>query len=262
MGGDEITPEVKRNIIRQFEMMTLPGSLWSRAEKEEIIWSFNRKRWVKPIARFLYKTLLPLIMLPASYKRKKRIVEKTISNCFRLGYVNEVFPDARIIIVTREGKNNINSLINGWLNPTRFFSYDDLPGKLDIQGYTHGRWNFVLPPGWEDYIRRPLEEVCAFQWLSCNEHLIQEAGLSKYKGRVHHIKLEDISAEPSKHLPALTDFIETPFDEYFQKLAEDMPVVNSPDKITDRDKWKQQNGDKIEKVLSSIEPMNRKLGYT
>jgi hypothetical protein len=45
---------------------------------------------------------------------------------------------------------------------------------LRISGYS-GRgewgkwwWNYDLPPGWQEYTDKSLEEVCAFQWYSAN----------------------------------------------------------------------------------------------
>jgi hypothetical protein len=118
------------------------------------------------------------------------LLEKTASNCFRLGYVTGVFPDAKIIYPVRDGRNTVNSMINAWRHPERFFTYD-VPMELHIEGYVHGRWKFVLPPGWRDYTRRSLAEVCAFQWRSCHEFMLAETAKEQYRDRVLRIRLEE-----------------------------------------------------------------------
>lgn len=258
--AEDVTPEARQDIPRAFENLILPGSLWSRIQQEDIIWSSDRKSWFRPVTRELYKTVFPAIMSLIPKKRPRRLLEKSIGNCFRLSYVNEVFPDAKIIYTVRDGRNNVNSLINGWMNPNRFFNYK-LPLELKMEGYPYDRWNFVLPPGWEEYVSRPLEEVCAFQWVSCHEFLLEETQLPKYEGRVYQVKLEDLSTHPGRYLRELTEFIEVTFDSYFVELSREMPVVNSPDQVVDQDKWKNQNREKVERILPIIKPMMCRLGY-
>ncbi|MGH9391854.1 MAG: sulfotransferase family protein, partial [Vicinamibacteria bacterium] len=210
--------------------------------------------------RGLFWHLLPILPALLRNGAGRRLVEKTASNCFRLGYVNEVFPDAKIVYPLRDARNNVNSLINAWLHPTRFFTYD-VPEPLDIAGYPHRGWKFVLPPGWRAYTRRPLEEVCAFQWRTCHESMLGEIAKPKYEGRVLRLRLEDLVREPERRLRILTDFLELPYDDYFRDVAIRLPVVNSPDNDPSQDKWQRQNRERVEKVLPMVAPMMERLGY-
>lgn len=261
LDASDMRPEARKDILRQFERYSGPARVWQLGEKRDFIWSFERSKFLRPIIRTTYQYLFPLIRSGFGRKKEIRLVEKTVSNCLRLGYVNEVFPEAKIIYPLRHGCSNINSLINSWRHPNRFFSYD-LPVTLRIKGYEYDRWNFVLPPGWREYIAKPLEEVCAFQWLSCHEAMISETAKPKYRGRVMRVKLEDLSEASEKTLRELADFIEVPWDEYFQNLARELPVVNSPDNDLSTEKWKAQNGQMIERIIPTIEPMMKQLGYS
>ena len=171
-----------------------------------------------------------------------------------------MFPDAKIIYPVRDGRNNVNSLINAWLHPSRFFTYD-VPEVLNIKGYPHGKWKFVLPPGWRQYINRSLADVCAFQWRACHEAMLAEIAKPKYDGRVLRVKLEQLVADPARFLARLAEFIEVPYDECFRSATLKLPVVNSPDNDTSREKWRYQNREMIEQILPSITPIMDQLGY-
>lgn len=250
----------RAEILRLFEAYMRPASFWRPFENANLIWGFRRVPAVRKLMRGTFKLLFPLMSRLSIRPLEKRLLEKTASNCFRLGLVNYVFPDAKIIYPTRNGLNNINSLINAWRNSDRFFTYD-VPTSLDIAGYDHGRWKFVLPPGWRDYTNRPLAEVCAFQWQACHESMLAETGKEKYRGRVYRLKLEEFVAEPESQLRALADFIEVPYDDYFREVAADLPVVNSPDNVVAPDKWKGENRDMIEQIRPMIADTMRALKY-
>lgn len=47
---------------------------------------------------------------------KKLLVEKTPSNCFRIKYLQSVFPEAKFIYVTRDGRDVAHSAMKEWRN--------------------------------------------------------------------------------------------------------------------------------------------------
>lgn len=256
----DITAEDKAEILRLFNAYMRPASFWRPFENANVIWGFRRVQAVRKLMRGTFKLVLPLLTRLSTGSRDKRLLEKTASNCFRLGLVNYVFPDAKIVYPTRNGLNNINSLINAWRHSDRFFTYD-IPVDLEIADYAHGRWKFVLPPGWRNFTNRSLAEVCAFQWQACHQSMLAETAKEKYRGRVHRLKLEELVADPETQLRALADFIEVPFDDYFAAVAKDLPVVNSPDNDVSPDKWKGANRDMIESIRPMIADTMCDLGY-
>lgn len=257
---NDITPAARDEIWKLFEAYMRPAAFWRPFENANLIWGFRRIPAVRKLMRSTFRITFPLITRLSPFKREKRLLEKTASNCFRLGYVNEVFPDAKIIYPTRDGRNSINSLINAWRHAERFFTYD-VPEPLCIDGYAHDGWKFVLPPGWRGYTRRSLAEVCAFQWRACHEAMLSEIRKEKYSGRVFQIRLEDLTAHPSQQLEALAEFLELPFDDYFRALAADLPVVNSPDNNVSVDKWRGENRQLIEQIMPMITETMQQLGY-
>ncbi|HEV3471638.1 MAG TPA: sulfotransferase, partial [Actinomycetota bacterium] len=64
--------------------------------------------------------------------RKHRLLDKTPRNALRVPFVDALFPDARYIYLQRDGRENVNSLINAWRTP-RYRSYE-LPQEHSIPG--------------------------------------------------------------------------------------------------------------------------------
>jgi hypothetical protein len=125
---------------------------------------------------------------------------KSPLDSYRIPLLRVLFPEAHLVFIhlTRNPAGSVNGLIDGWLH-RGFFSHRFLDGpQLNIDGYSDlpwGRqwWNFDLPPGWVDYIDRPLEEVCAYQWAAANRHILsrtRDCPGSSYL----RVKAEDILA--------------------------------------------------------------------
>lgn len=257
----DVTPEAADEIRRMFHAYLAPARTWEGLERNGLIWGFQRHRRLRQLLKPLYMQAFPVFRaLFLNRPSHARMLDKTTSNCFRMGYVNAIFPDAKIICPVRDGRNNINSLINSWLHPTRFFTYP-VPAPLHIAGYHYAGWKFVLPPGWREFTDQPLAAVCAFQWRACHEHLLAETGKPEYQGRVLRFKLEDLTADPEPWLRRIADFLELPFDNTWRTLGAELPVINSPDKDTAPDKWQRQHRREIESILPDIAPLMNTLGY-
>lgn len=260
MDGIEADAALRLAIHAEFERYAAPAATWRWFEESNLIWNFQRNPILRKIMKALFRAGFPILRGLSRSDGARRLIEKTASNCFRLEFVNSVFPDARFVYVTRNAQANVNSLINAWRHPTRFFTYN-VPEKLEIPGYPHDRWKFVLPPGWRGYVRRPLEEVCAFQWASCHDAVINSFAAPEFAGRVLQVKLEDLTARPPVVLKKIAEFIGVAYDDYLQRAAAHLPVVNSPDNDARADKWKSQNRDLIQRIVPIVQPMMQRLGY-
>lgn len=114
----------------------------------------------------------------------KVLLFKTPQNAYRIGLFEQLYPNAEIkyIHLTRGAAQTINGLIDGWECNYGFFAHDlhditDLAIGGYSERYTYGDrwWKFDLPPGWTAYRDKPLEEVCAFQWLSAHDCVLKSA---------------------------------------------------------------------------------------
>lgn len=98
---------------------------------------------------------------------------KSSSNSYRMDHLLKIFPRARYhyILLKRDYKQVINGLYDGWQSSGFHSHY--FPNFLNISDYpSHSWWKFDLPPNWENYINHNLIDICAFQWKSNYEYIL------------------------------------------------------------------------------------------
>ena len=105
-----------------------------------------------------------------------RFIEKTCINGFKVPLLNALWPHACFVYLHRDGRDNVNSLIEGWRHHDEFALYE-LPVVHGIEGIPERTWCFFLQPGWREVLGRPLEEVCAHQWVAINEAILAASSL-------------------------------------------------------------------------------------
>ena len=192
--------------------------------------------------------------------RRKRLIDKTPRNVLRVPFMNAVFPDARFIYLKRDGRENVNSLINAWRSK-RYRTYR-LPEPHRIPGVDPVWWKFVLYPGWEQDIDGPVELVCAKQWMASNEHAMK--GRSEIdEERWTEIRYEDLVDNPVAEVGRLMDFIDVPYDDVVRRRAADVsttPIntVTPPE----RGKWRRENPKEIANITDVIAPTMQAMGYS
>lgn len=186
--------------------------------------------------------------------RKRRLVDKTPRNALRIAFINELFPDARFVYLKRDGRDNVNSLINAWKTP-RYRTY-----RLDhqIPGVDPHWWKFVLYPGWRDDRRGPLEVVCAHQWIACNAAALRAGPADRWS----EVRYEDLVSDPVRETNRLLDELELRRDERVDAAARRLGanpinVVTAPE----RGKWKRENPNEIEAIAEMIGPVMKEMGY-
>ena len=191
--------------------------------------------------------------------KKHRLLDKTPRNALRVPFVDAIFPDARYIYLRRDGRENVNSLINAW-RTSRYKTYE-LPEPHSIPGVDPRWWKFVLYPGWRDDGRSPLEVVCAKQWIASNEHLLG-ARTSIPDERWIDIRYEDLVDRPEEEVGRLLDGLGLPYEPAIRTRAaatSTTPInaVTPPE----RGKWRRENRAEIEAIRPLIRPTMEKLGY-
>lgn len=191
--------------------------------------------------------------------RKHRLLDKTPRNALRVSFVNALFPDARFIYLKRDGRENINSLINAWRTP-RYRTYE-LPEPHSIPGVDPRWWKFVLYPGWRDDRNGPLEVVTAKQWIASNE-LAMEAFGEVDPTRWTELRYEDLVDQPEGEVERIMSFLELAFEEAVRDKAaatSSTPIntVTPPE----RGKWRKENPTEIGAITELIAPTMQKMGY-
>ncbi len=189
----------------------------------------------------------------------RRFIDKTPRNVLRVPFVDAIFPDALFVFLQRDGRDNVNSLINAWRSP-RYRTYR-LEQPHSIPGVDPEWWKFVLYPGWRDDLTGPLEVVCARQWVISNEFILR-AFDSVERERWTRIRYEDLVERPVKETERLMEFLELPYGDEVRRAAEaskttPINVVTPPE----QGKWRRENKKEIDAVLPLIQPTMARLGY-
>lgn len=165
----------------------------------------------------------PFILLKPARKAtendlaSKTLVLKSTVNSYKMDFVRELFPNARISVIylTRNPGASINGLYDGWLH-RGFFSHNlrafsdpggsdfrglGIKGYSDIREYGKWWWKYDLPPGWRECSGKRLEEVCAFQWRASNTAILKH--LAEARPGCLRLKCEDIIRGSESRLVAL-----------------------------------------------------------
>jgi hypothetical protein len=221
-------------------------------------------RWSRPFNPDPHHPMEQVLMAIKQMHQPLRFVEKTPANCLRVSFLNALFPDALFIYLKRDGRGNINSLMEGWKADVtqaanmETFGYN-VPVELGIPEISHKQWRYTLPRDWRDYMGRPLEEVATFQWIESNRSAMDDLAAIASE-RVRSLSYEDLVEDTPGQVRAMCEFIGVPFEGSIKKRCADPPVRNA---LTppDKEKWRRQNGPAIERMLPVMEPMMRRMGY-
>lgn len=192
--------------------------------------------------------------------RGRRFLDKTPENCLRMGYLNALFPDARYVFLHRRAADNVNSLMQGWRARPRFVTHrlpEHLSGIAPLDGE---RWSFVLVPGWRELRDAPLEVICARQYIACNEAVLA-ARERIPRDRWIDVAYDRLVAEPEGELTRIHAALGLTFGDAAR--AEAVRLLHTPAATAltppRPEKWRDENGEAIERILPLVEATERRL---
>ena len=194
-----------------------------------------------------------------------RIVDKTCINTMRIPFLHALFPSAMFVFIQRDGRDNVSSMIDGWRQDGHFGLRQFLgpfPCAVAIDDGRFDQWSFFLPPGWRDYNRASLEEVCAYQWITANRMAL-DAGAALPAKQWIRLRYEDIFLRPVEMFREVFAKLDLPFDAAIEERCRTLnerptSIVKGPPR---QQKWRSQNPGMIERILPMIRPMMDRLGY-
>src|SRR5574337_543154 len=196
------------------------------------------------------------------------VLDKTCINTMRVSYLHKLFPQAKFVFIQRDGRDNVSSMMDGWrlgrsdggFGLEKFLGPS--PEPVAINGGEFREWHFFLPPGWGDYNHASLEEVCAFQWLSMNR-LALDAARQIPPAQWIRVRYEDIFERPADMFREVFERLDLPFTDAMR--AHCSGLVSRPTSVVKgkpkRQKWKESNPAAIERILPTITPLMREMGY-
>lgn len=174
----------------------------------------------------------PWVPATAEDLRTRTLVLATPRSSFRLGFLRDLFPAARLRVLhlVRNPAAAVNGLVDGWRHHG-FFTCP-VPSPLAIDGYTgevpagDRWWCFDVPPEWAAWTDRPLPEVCAHQWTAT--HLAALAGTAAVGADCHQLAFEDLVGPTERRAPAiaaLAEWLGLPTAALAASASADLPVV-------------------------------------
>jgi hypothetical protein len=219
-----------------------------------------------------FVTVIPWRAPTAAEYEQLPLVIKTPSNAYRLSFFQRLFPHARIEVLhlTRNAAASVNGLVDGWR--FRGFFAHRVDRELSLEGYSdrfpawaRRWWKFDLPPGWQGWTRRPLVEVCGFQWRSTHRAILDWLREHPQAPR-HRLAFERVVGAHDQRIGAfqsLTDWLAVPFESGLQRLVETgLPPIMATSRPRHR-RW-YDKADLLEPVLSrdDTRAVMLELGYS
>ena len=124
---------------------------------------------------------------------------------------------------------------------------------LVIDNGAFREWSFFLPPGWRDYNQAPLENVCAFQWITANRMALDAKALIPDDHWVQ-LRYEDIFERPVDMFREAFERLGLEFGAQVRERCETLnkrptSIVSGAPKIA---KWRERNPKAIERILEDI----------
>jgi hypothetical protein len=196
------------------------------------------------------------------WTRGARFADKTPESCLRIPYLDALFPDATFVFLRRRAADTVSSLMEGWRARPRFVKYR-LPLELTGLGELSGNvWSFALVPGWRELATASLEEVCARQYVACNEAVL-DARSGVDPARFVDVAYEDLLREPVAELERVYGELGLGFTADVRRHAESLAETVAPTALTAprAGKWREHNAEAIARIAPLVADVERRLGY-
>lgn len=262
--ADDLTAESRSSIRRSFVDQSAPGTYWQKVSG--VRGAMNRFPLYSAVKRrgrsaapgagvssgvpggglAVFRAFARWRNRLAPPREPIRLLEKTPENCLRLPFLQALFPDARVIFLTRDGRANVHSLLEGWRQPHLFPGYRT-PVPVISPGQTRGRWAFTLIPGWRELVDRPLVEICARQWAASNQAVLDFAALPNPLP-ILRVTYERLIAKPDETLRRITDFLDIDLAD-IPAASRPLPEVNVVSTLG-LEKWRAESA-----ALAHVEPI-------
>lgn len=270
----DLTSRSRDRILADFAARVAPGSYWQRvntvrrAVNSSALYAALKRRGRSDAPGASVGSALPgsgLALFHALVRLRNRVappgasirlLDKSPEHCLRLPFLAALFPDARILFLTRDGRDNVHSLMEGWRQRHLFPGYQT-PVPVTGVGQTRGRWAFTLIPGWQTLVGRPLEEICAHQWVTCNRFVLDYAASPDALPALA-IRYEALIADPTGSLDRIARFLDLSPERIpaYRNPLPEVNVVSAPGS----EKWRRER-EAIAHVEHVLMPMMARLGY-
>lgn len=172
----------------------------------------------------VYRTAHRIFGAYLAITRSKRVLDKNPEIIFRIPYVQAFFPDAKFVLLVRNGWDTISSIAT-WSRRYR----KKVGGNIeDWWGFNRRKWRFMLEElvaaeplltsGYEEiesFTRQ--EDMAAVEWVVTMQEGLR--WLRLLPGCMHLIRYEELTTRPEDTLTELSSFCELEQDAVFLAYA-------------------------------------------
>jgi len=247
------SPEINRRLMQTIDIPVIGRYLKHRFDPDECyrFWDHYCKGFSTPCRDLLstdvsnhQKKTVQDVMTKMLTKHRNRLLIK-ITGWPRIGFLKEIFPEAKFVHVIRDGRAVVNSTINvdfwwGWRGPQNW------------------RWGDLNPEQYEEWRRfdRSFVALAAIQWKIIMD-AVDEAREMLCDDDYIEIKYEQLCTDVIGVFRKVLDFVDLDSVSQYEKLIKKYP-------ISSRDyKWKTDLTSKQQEILESILGGHlQKYGYT
>lgn len=187
---------------------------------------------------------------------KLRFLEKTPKNALRVPFLNQIFPNARYIFLFRDVRANLSSMMEAW----RSSNWKTYPR---LSGWQGPPWSLLLPPGWQTMNGKTIAEICAFQWQSANNTILNDLKQLPRKNWTT-ISYESFLNDQVSAIADLCQFAGFEIDARMrERLSKPLPLSRFTQTQPAAEKWRNNEAEILPllKILESLEIELSALGY-
>ena len=190
-----------------------PRPIWMRGQAYRSDDTLGRGDLTPRIADFIDRRFAHFL----EESGRSRFAEKTPSNCLRIPFIHELYPDCRIVNIIRDGRNVVRSMLHIAKEPPaprnvseriRAIPMWEWPAYVPMFFRTIWRTNVLgrrasywgpRPPGWRDWTKLPSHLAMAHQWRAVVEASIRD-GRALPPANYLEVRYEELVGDPDAGL--------------------------------------------------------------
>lgn len=239
-------------LMKSFEYPPLERILRKKVHAEECyrFWEYYSKGFSTPCRDILAadvsvkmkNNIINAISRLTTEKRNRLLLK--ITGWPRIGFLSEVFDDAKFIHVIRDGRAVANSLINvglwrGWGGPEKW-RWGPL-STIHMEVWNNHNQSFIV--------------LAAIQWKILMD-AVEEAKKHLDRSRILEVKYEELCSRPISLFMEVAKFCEIEWNDYFEARLKKYNLINT------NTKYKQELSLQQQKELSNVlDGYLKRFGY-